>query len=275
MDSQPLNWVIGGGVYLLLFALVWVRRLSNFAILFMISDIIIIEVLLMFTVYLIVTHMSWRHLSLFPSSYTQPAYLLGILAFAFEGYGLVIPARNQIKDPGKYGCLLNCTLGSVGLFYLLFGLVTSTHEDKVGNVLTFEILTKVFNIYDAVAYGLSIAFMACLIPSYVLSLYPPLKILELRLCPRMGRLHIKNLMRSVIVLLTAVVAIVAHEDYIKVVAYSGCILCAILILLIPACAHLKLIASTSSQKSVDILLIVLGLLLLLGCPTLLTISLFP
>lgn len=99
-----------------------------------------------------------------------------------------------------------------------------------------------------------------LIFSYSITIQPTNIILGNWFCSRAPkgkcRHWLKNLQRSVVVLISVVIALTVADKIDQFLGLVGALLCAPLAMTIPALVHLSLLAKTTTEKWVDIILIV-------------------
>ena len=115
---------------------------------------------------------------------------------------------------------------------------------------------------------LKMAFAANLVCSYPIMITPANVIIESYIFKRMKqkstlRHWLKNFSRFVVCITACYCAVALADKIDKFLGLMGALLCAPLALTMPAMIHLKLIAKTTRQKLVDIMLIMVSVLALL------------
>ena len=257
-----VNWGIGALLGLLIAPLMCIRRPDRFYILFVTASIFIIIALISFTIPRI------RTFKLFPPGHEfkleDVAEFIGICLFSFEGYGIVIPSHQQMGEKKYFGKILAICIASVSLFYAFFGILTASEVNKdFHSAIIFKTLVDKLDFSKNWAYVVSSVYMSCLIPGYFLIMYPAVRILEktLKYFSRENgnKLWMQNTLRITLVVITVVVATAWDHDFEEVLTAIGFFICVPLAVIIPAFAHMKLVAVGKLQKFADTILLIIGL----------------
>ncbi|GAA5814999.1 hypothetical protein MFLAVUS_008503 [Mucor flavus] len=183
---------------------------------------------------------------------------IGTAVFTFEGVGLIIPITESMKEPKKFPKVLAWTMLFITLLFISLGLLSylAFGEDVQTVVLLNLPATPLVNTIQGL-YALAI----CL--SIPLQLFPAIRIVETGLFSKSGKNDPlvkwqKNVFRFAAVLVCAGVAIAGSADLDKFVSLIGSLFCIPLCFLFPPLFHLKAVASTWKQKSIDISIITFG-----------------
>lgn len=193
-----------------------------------------------------------------PSAFTLT---IGSAIFTFEGIGLILPIQSSMKEPEKFPYLLylimfiiTAIFTSVGaLCYATFG-----DETKIQIISNFPQDSKLVN---AVQFLYS---MAVLVGEPV-QLFPAVRIIEQALFGdrASGKKSNsvkwkKNALRSALMILCGVIAILGASDLDKFVALIGAFACVPLVYIYPPVLHLRGMAESRTDKAYDIFLICIG-----------------
>lgn len=193
-----------------------------------------------------------------PSSFTLT---IGSAIFTFEGIGLILPIQSSMRKPEKFEGLLylimfiiTCIFTSVGaLCYATFGEFT-----KIQIISNFPQDSKLVN---AVQFLYSIAVLV----GEPVQLFPAVRIIETKIFGERatGKKSAaikwqKNLLRSAMMILCGLIAIVGASDLDKFVALIGSFACVPLVYIYPAFLHLRAVAETRVEKGFDIGMMIVG-----------------
>ncbi|KAI7862566.1 transmembrane amino acid transporter protein-domain-containing protein [Spinellus fusiger] len=198
---------------------------------------------------------------------------IGTAVFTFEGVGLVIPITESMKDPKKFPKVLTGTMIFMTFLFLSMGLISYiAFGDEVQTVILLNLppgpTVNTIQALYAVAICLSIP----------LQLFPAIRIVETGLFTQSGKFNPivkwqKNTFRFMAVLVCAFVAILGSADLDKFVSLVGSVCCVPLCFFFPPLFHLKAVARTWKQKTIDIAIIVFGLIAMIYT-TYITVSLW-
>ncbi|OQO11139.1 hypothetical protein B0A48_05395 [Cryoendolithus antarcticus] len=194
-----------------------------------------------------------------PESFTLT---IGSAIFTFEGIGLILPIQSSMAKPEHFSKLLylimfiiTCIFTSIGvLCYATFGEFT-----KIQIISNFPQDSKLVN---TVQFLYSLAVLV----GEPVQLFPAVRIIETKVFGERatGKASStikwkKNLLRTLIVSICAVIAIFGASDLDKFVALIGSFACVPLVYIYPAFLHYKGVAESTAAKSLDIGMIVLGI----------------
>ncbi|CAO3638540.1 unnamed protein product [Cunninghamella echinulata] len=185
---------------------------------------------------------------------------IGTAIFTYEGIGLVIPITESMKEPEKFPKVLSWTMLGVTTLFLSCGFISYLAFGSSVQTVILLNLPKTATVNTI--QGLYAAAICLSIP---LQLFPAIRITENGLFSKSGKNDPivkwqKNLFRFVAVLICTVIAIGGSGDLDKFVSIVGSFCCVPLCFIFPPLFHLKAIAKTWVQKTIDITIIVFGVI---------------
>jgi solute carrier family 36 (proton-coupled amino acid transporter) len=193
-----------------------------------------------------------------PSSFTLT---IGSAIFTFEGIGLILPIQSSMKEPQKFSYLLYLVMFIITVIFTSVGALcyaTFGDETKIQIISNFPQTSKLVN---AVQFLYSIAVLV----GEPVQLFPAVRIIETHLFGERasGRKSKaikwkKNLLRSAMMVLCGLIAIVGASDLDKFVALIGAFACVPLVYIYPPYLHLKGLAEGWVEKAFDIFLLCVG-----------------
>ncbi|KAI7901994.1 transmembrane amino acid transporter protein-domain-containing protein [Cokeromyces recurvatus] len=193
-------------------------------------------------------------------NYKSFPMFIGTAVFTYEGVGLVIPITESMAEPEKFPKVLSGTMLFITGIFLSVGFISYlAFGSQVQTVILLNMPgTAIVNTVQGL-YALAI----CL--SIPLQLFPAIRIVENGLFTRSGKYNTmvkwqKNVFRFVAVLLCAIIAIGGSGDLDKFVSLVGSLCCVPLCFLFPPLFHLKAIAKSWRQKTIDIAIIIFGII---------------
>ncbi|CAO3680454.1 unnamed protein product [Rhizopus stolonifer] len=256
----PISYLILGQIAIFV-PLAMIRKIQKLSAFALIADVFILAGLIYLYYYdffvLVKQGVADVEWVINPSSF--PTFI-GTAVFTYEGVGLVIPITESMAEPEKFPKVLSWTMVFITSIFLSVGFISYL---AFGSQVQTVIL---LNMPDTVAvntvqglYALAI----CL--SIPLQLFPAIRIIENGLFTRSGKYNAvvkwqKNAFRLVAVLVCAFIAIMGSADLDKFVSLIGSLCCVPLCFLFPPLFHLKAIANNWRQKSVDVIIIVFGVI---------------
>ncbi|KAK0278487.1 hypothetical protein LTR35_009226 [Friedmanniomyces endolithicus] len=194
-----------------------------------------------------------------PSAFTLT---IGSAIFTFEGIGLILPIQSSMKKPEHFSTLLYTVMGIITVIFTSIGALcyaTFGDETKIQIISNFPQTSKFVN---AVQFIYSLAVLV----GNPVQLYPAVRIVETYLFGEKatGKKSAtikwkKNLLRTGMMALCGVIAVLGASDLDKFVALIGSFACVPLVYIYPPFLHYKGVARTLSAKLLDLGLIVLGL----------------
>jgi len=193
-----------------------------------------------------------------PSAFTLT---IGSAIFTFEGIGLILPIQSSMKKPEHFSWLLYLVMLIITVIFTSVGVLcyaTFGDETKIQIISNFPQDSKLVN---AVQFLYSLAVLV----GEPVQLYPAIRIIETSLFGEKatGKKSAttkwkKNLLRTCLMCLCGVIAILGASDLDKFVALIGSFACVPLVYIYPPWLHLKGAAETKAAKAFDIGLLCLG-----------------
>ncbi|KAG0809053.1 hypothetical protein G6F26_000249 [Rhizopus arrhizus] len=255
--QTPLSYLILGQIAIFV-PLAMIRKIQKLSAFALVADLFILVGLIYLYYYdfFILAHQGVADVE-WMINYTSFPMFIGTAVFTYEG--VVIPITESMAEPEKFPKVLSGTMIFITAIFLSVGFISYL---AFGSQVQTVIL---LNMPDSVAvntvqglYALAI----CL--SIPLQLFPAIRIIETGLFTRSGKYDSfvkwqKNLFRFVSVLICAVIAIAGSSDLDKFVSLIGSLCCVPLCFFFPPLFHLKAIANNWRQKTIDVLIIVFGL----------------
>lgn len=186
---------------------------------------------------------------------------IGSAIFTFEGIGLILPIQSSMREPQKFSYLLYLVMFIITVIFTSVGALcyaTFGDETKIQIISNFPRDSKLVN---AVQFIYS---MAVLVGEPV-QLFPAIRIIETHLFGERasGRKSKtikwkKNALRSAMMILCGLIAIVGASDLDKFVALIGSFACVPLVYIYPPYLHYKGLAEGVWEKAFDLMLLCLG-----------------
>ncbi|KAJ2409461.1 hypothetical protein GGI10_004693 [Coemansia sp. RSA 2530] len=239
--------------------LAFIRQIRYFAPVALVANLLIIAslgYLLGFDVWSIATTGPAPFVNYNPARFPL---LVGTAVYSFEGVTLVIPILDSLKEKRDFGRVLTLAIMlCLGLFLGVGSLSYLTFGDKVEAVVLLNLPNQSsWTMLVQILYSVAILF------SMPLQLFPAVKIMEAMMFTRSGREHKsikwqKNLFRTAMVMLIALIAVFGADQLDNVVSLVGSFCLVPLSFIYPSSMHLKLIANTRWVRFKDSVLIAIG-----------------
>ena len=202
------------------------------------------------------------------------ALFLGTAMYAYEGIGMTLPIYNalSLKQQKKFPWTISISLGLIATVYILVGLVPYVYFSGFQHVVMQDIITMDlplvwWNYLINGLYSLSLVF------SYPLMLFPAVNIIEkwlldLNYLPSLTvlvgkdenrkQIWSRNVVRTGIVFITLLVAIVGSEQINNFVSLIGCFACTPLAFIYPCLFHMYIIPRTWKNFLINSMIILFG-----------------
>jgi proton-coupled amino acid transporter len=186
---------------------------------------------------------------------------IGSAIFTFEGIGLILPIQSSMAQPEHFSKLLYIVMLLITVIFTSVGVLC---YGTFGENVSVEVITnfpQTSKLVNAVQF---LYAMAVLVGTPV-QLFPALRNIELKLFGRKSGKQSnltkwkKNGFRTMLVLLTGIIAAVGASDLDKFVALIGSFACVPLVYIYPAYLHYKGVADRPWAKAGDIAMMVVGL----------------
>ncbi|KAF1992061.1 hypothetical protein K402DRAFT_450189 [Aulographum hederae CBS 113979] len=261
-ENEPISTKALIGLQLvILVPLALIRNISKLGPAALFADVFIFMGLIYIWTYDIKTiaaHGISRSVELFnPRDFTLT---VGSAIFTFEGIGLILPIQSSMREPAKFSRLLYLVMLIITVIFTSIGALSyATFGDQTRTevISNFPQDSKLVN---AIQFLYS---MAVLIGTPV-QLFPAVRIVETKLFgERSGKRSTgtkwkKNVFRTALIGVCAVVSILGAGDLDKFVALIGSFACVPLVYIYPAYLHYKGVAEKRWVKIGDIILMVVG-----------------
>ncbi|KAK4545909.1 hypothetical protein LTR36_002473 [Oleoguttula mirabilis] len=206
-----------------------------------------------------------------PSSFTLT---VGSAIFTFEGIGLILPIQSSMKKPEHFSYLLYLVMFIITIIFTSVGALcyaTFGDETKIQVISNFPQSSQLVN---AVQFLYSLAVLA----GEPVQLYPAVRIIETYVFGERatGKKSAaikwkKNFLRTGMMLLCGVIAILGASDLDKFVALIGSFACVPLVYIYPPFLHYRGVAESRAEKGFDIALMALGVVAM-GYTTIVTLA---
>ena len=186
---------------------------------------------------------------------------IGSCIFTFEGIGLILPIASSMKHPEKFNYLLYLVMFIVTSIFLSVGVLcyaTFGEETKIQVISNFPQESAVVN-------GIQFVYALAVMVGEPVQLFPAVRIIETSLFGEQATgkkskkiKWKKNALRTLLMILCGLIAIVGASDLDKFVALIGAFACVPLVYIYPPYLHYKGVADTLPKKAFDVALMVLG-----------------
>ena len=204
-----------------------------------------------------------------PSSWTL---LIGTAIFTFEGVGLIIPIQESMRHPQKFPFVLGLVMVIITVLFTSIGALSYTaYGSKTKTVVILNLPQD-----DKMVNGVQFLYSLAILLSTPLQLFPAIRIMENELFSKSGKYNPyikwqKNVFRFILVMVCALVAWGGAGDLDKFVSLVGSFACVPLVYIYPPLLHLKAVAKTRWERTLDYIVCVFGVV---GCAytTVLTIQ---
>ncbi|KAJ2659795.1 hypothetical protein IWW48_003310 [Coemansia sp. RSA 1200] len=185
---------------------------------------------------------------------------LGTAAYTFEGYALILPIVDSMKNPEKFSTVLSLVMAICAAVAIsLGGLSYAAFGDKTEAIILLNMPSGTpMTLAVQFFYSLAIVF------SFPLMMFPVIRILEQALFPRRsGKRNPavkmqKNAFRILALLVAVIVSINGVEKLDRLVAIIGGCACVPIAFIYPPLFHLKALAQTRWERVRDTLLACFG-----------------
>lgn len=195
-----------------------------------------------------------------PSDFTLT---IGSAIFTFEGIGLILPIQASMKKPHHFGGLLYFVMFLITVIFTSVGALcyaTFGEDTKIQIISNYPQDSPFVN---AAQFLYSLAVLA----GEPVQLFPAVRILETSLFGERatGKKSLaikwqKNALRTAVMGLCIGISMVGASDLDKFVALIGSFACVPLVYIYPAYLHYVDIAETPRQKTMDMALMVVGVI---------------
>lgn len=194
--------------------------------------------------------------------------VIGLAAYTFEGIGLVIPVMETTSRPDLYPTILTSVILLITVIYIFFGnLMYFSFGHK--RIKEHPLITNVLPNGDIPVALIQAFWIINLIFTYPLVLYPASTVIESYIFKGFkkgqARKWLKNCFRALLVGFTVVISIALENTLDKLESVNGAFACIPLAFLLPCLFHYKLVAETTTEKVIDLVISFGSFLLMIGC----------
>ena len=261
----------------------WIRHIGKIASCHVIADIIMLLTFIYIEfvdIYFILKNGISKELKLNKLNWPNLISFIGTSLYCYEAIGVVIPIYQQTRNKQKFYSILQFTFILITIIYTSFGLLgdlafnSSLTNRPINYAIIDTLKANKENILLLITYILTYIYVCNLIPTYILMIYPAVRILEINFLDYMPqstkRKWLKNLMRAFVVLLTISFGCLLQERWMIAMSFIGSLTLAHLGFIFPGIFGLKLLSETRLQKIKDYFLIIFGVFVFIIC-TLVTV----
>eukprot|EP00834_Sanchytrium_tribonematis_P000020 NODE_2_length_91304_cov_0.692462.p20 type:complete len:403 gc:universal NODE_2_length_91304_cov_0.692462:40042-38834(-) len=189
------------------------------------------------------------------NSLGNTSLFLGTAIFTYEGFGLVIPISQSMKEPRKFGMVLVTTLLLVSIIYILIGtLGLAAFGDAVETVILLNFPSTIA--LQVIQIGYVIAVML----SLPLQFFPAIEILEEPLFSKDSYSFTRKVYRSALTIIAALIAFMGTNSLDIFVSFIGAFCGMPVSFIYPPLLYLKSCAKHSYQKFFCYFLICFGII---------------
>lgn len=184
----------------------------------------------------------------------------GKALYTFEGIGLVVPITQSMRTPEKFTLATILSMLVTIVIYLTVASMGAVAYGKNASVIILENLPV-----DPAIIMVHFFYIIAIVLSWGLVAYPAIEIIEKMFLPHArGRYSLadkwkKNILRSTIVILAALLSYYTLEFFGTLLTIIGCFACVPLSFIYPAMLHYKVMGAKSIKRRVfDVLLGLIG-----------------
>ncbi|KAG5984989.1 hypothetical protein E4U55_002246 [Claviceps digitariae] len=246
-----------------LIPLALIRNISKLGPVALLADVFIFIGLLyiwQYDVFSLAIHGAAPSLRLFnPSSF---ALTIGSAVFTFEGIGLILPIQSSMEKPEQFGSLLSLVMLLITIVFTSVGALCYATFGEKTNIQIISNFPQDSVLVQAVQILYSLAVLA----GEPVQFFPAVRIIETSLFGdrASGKKSIaikwqKNAVRAALMVICVGISIVGASDLDKFVALIGSFACVPLVYIYPPYLHYRGIAQSIWTKTLDSVLIVIGL----------------
>jgi proton-coupled amino acid transporter len=245
----------------ILVPLAFIRRISRLGLVALLADVFIF-IAIGYIYYYDISEISQRGLKPTVKLFDSDTFTLtiGSSIFMFEGIGLILPIQSSMSQPDQFDRILYIVMALITFLFATLGILS---YGAFGSQTKINIISN-FPQSDKFVNSVRLFFSLAVLVGTPVQLFPALRIMERKLFGRKsGQRDLlikwkKNIFRTGIVVLCALIAALGARDLDKFVALVGSISCVPLIFVYPAYLHWKGIATTWWEKGGDMLIITMG-----------------
>lgn len=195
---------------------------------------------------------------------------IGFSVYYYEGIGVILPVGEVTAKPESYRYVVIGVIFASAAICLLFGnYCCLAWGDQLTTPLITDQLMLDTSFPEWIAYTVNFLFCFNLLFSFPLIIYPTIMINEnylFKSWPKnKKRQTFKNINRALVVGFVVVLTILLKDKLDKFLSILGAISCTPIAFGLPALFHFKLVAKTTCEKTLDILLLILTPIIMVYC----------
>lgn len=191
---------------------------------------------------------------------------IGFAVYTFEGIGVILPIMEVTENKDNYYKILCVTISLLAVFYVVW---TELMVVAWGNQLTTPLITDQLPQKSVITYILKILFTFNLLFSYPLVIHPANLVVESWLFstwPKSRKRQLcKNVSRTLIVVLSCVVALAVYDKLDRFLSITGALTCIPIAFILPAALHYKACAETPLQRGIDLTITIVSIVMMVFC----------
>eukprot|EP00736_Rhodelphis_marinus_P001903 Rmarinus@m.2733 len=248
----------------LLVPLVWIRKVQRLA-----PTTFLGNFLIMF----VIAYITYRAFLQFAAGESPPitafndryfSLFIGTAVYTFEGVGMVIPIHQSMKEKEKFPLVLRWTLVGVCVLFVSFSALNyAAYGGEVKGPVTLNMPHG-----STFVSTLQLLYCFALVCTYPLMLYPVVVILESALIsPKdSNQQWKKNVFRTGLVTITAVISLVGRDSFDIFIAFIGSFCCIPLAFIYPALFHAYLVPALPRRAvALNWIIVAFGVLMMSYC----------
>ena len=240
MDSWAILITIQLVIYIPLVLIRDIQKLTKFAVL---GNFLMILGILFVIVNSVVTMFSKPMTFKIFNNLTDTSLFLGTAIFTYEGFGLVIPISQSMKDPRQFGVVLVSTIAIVSIMYILIGsLAYAAYGADIQTVVLLNMPDTIF--LKLVQVGYVVAVML----SLPLQFYPAVEILEEPFFSSDPNELMRSLYRASLTIIAAIGAYFGAQSLDVFVSFIGAFCGMPVSFIYPPLIYLRACAKTPTQR---------------------------
>ena len=281
-------WIYGIAIWVLYTPLVWIRRLEflSKAFIFACFCILLGIVTTLVFAFKLIEEQGGPGPDIEPIVKDSYWNMVGFAFFMFEGIGCLLPVMREAERPDLYPMQTICALIVLCTTYIMFAF---TCYYAWGTTLDQSVVTEMLPADNHFVQLMKMLFCVNLMISYPITTVPVFHALEAVIGKKEtskegegednegnptgepeseSRLQywLINAMRSGVVAFTVLIVLLVYKELDTFISVAGAVFGMANVLLLPAIAHLKLMAETKFQKSFDIFVIVFACIMMVFLP---------
>lgn len=242
----PIHWFIVGQVVILV-PLSLIRDITKLSLLALMANIFIfvgLVTILYYTFYefLVLNKGTTGEGIHYFFNQSEFSLFIGVAIFAFEGVGLIIPIQESMIYPEHFPKVLFLVVATISsIFIFIGGIGYLTFGRRVQTVVILNLPQE-----SPLVILIQLLYAFAILLSTPIQLFPAIRLVELKLFrpSKSGKNDLKvkwlkNITRSLFVIVTAVIALYGGRNLDRFVSFVGCFACIPLVYMYPPLLHLK------------------------------------